>query len=311
MEGPPLGPGGEDITWPDQVAPRGRKASSTRKIKPQTSNLHGGARRSRSATHLVQSPLKACTPVPRTAPDRTRTTPGSASSVPAPLPTLDVSPHTAHAPLPPLPRVPTQPRGRDRAHIPASPHPLAPPLPAYPHGTGLGGIPQARHRHQSPRPRHTHLRSLLRPRPRPRPGTVLSALDPHAALEAAKVGPGRALPQGPCPRAPQGVGGELPPPAGGGTDAAGRMGSHAGRCARPPGSPPPQPPRAPGPHVCPQALAGGPPGDTVRRHPPVGHRPKLNPAHTHPLTDPQASVHRHRRHSQHPRSPARYTARRA
>ena len=41
MEGPPLGPGGEDITWPDQVAPRGRKASSTRKIKPQTSNLIG------------------------------------------------------------------------------------------------------------------------------------------------------------------------------------------------------------------------------------------------------------------------------
>ena len=39
MEGPPLGSGGEDITWPDQVAPRGRKASSTRKIKPQTSNL--------------------------------------------------------------------------------------------------------------------------------------------------------------------------------------------------------------------------------------------------------------------------------
>ena len=38
MEGPPLGPSGEDITWPDQVAPRGRKASSTRKIKPQTSN---------------------------------------------------------------------------------------------------------------------------------------------------------------------------------------------------------------------------------------------------------------------------------
>ena len=38
MEGPPLGPGGEDITWPDQVAPRGRKASSTRQIKPQTSN---------------------------------------------------------------------------------------------------------------------------------------------------------------------------------------------------------------------------------------------------------------------------------
>ena len=39
MEGPPLGPSGEDITWPDQVVPRGRKAFSTRKIKPQTSNI--------------------------------------------------------------------------------------------------------------------------------------------------------------------------------------------------------------------------------------------------------------------------------
>ena len=70
------------------------------------------------------------------------------------------------------------------------------------------------------------------------------------------MGPGRALPRGPGPPAPQGVGGELPPPAGGGVDAAGRMGSHAGRCAPPPGSPPPQPPRAPGPSVCPQAPAG-------------------------------------------------------
>ena len=39
MKGLALGPGGEYITWPDQVAPRGRMASSTRKIKPQTSNL--------------------------------------------------------------------------------------------------------------------------------------------------------------------------------------------------------------------------------------------------------------------------------
>ena len=39
MKGPPLGPGGEDITSPDQVAPRGRKASSTRNRKTQTSNL--------------------------------------------------------------------------------------------------------------------------------------------------------------------------------------------------------------------------------------------------------------------------------
>ena len=40
MKGLPLGLDGEDITWPDQVAPQGRKVSSTRKIKPQTSNLH-------------------------------------------------------------------------------------------------------------------------------------------------------------------------------------------------------------------------------------------------------------------------------
>ena len=39
MKVPPLGPGGEDITWPDQVTLRGRRASSTRKVKPQTSNL--------------------------------------------------------------------------------------------------------------------------------------------------------------------------------------------------------------------------------------------------------------------------------
>ena len=41
MKGPSLGPGGEDITWPDQVAPRGRRKSSTRKVKPQTSNTSG------------------------------------------------------------------------------------------------------------------------------------------------------------------------------------------------------------------------------------------------------------------------------
>ena len=38
MKGPPLGPGGEDITWPDQVASPCRRVPSTRKINPQTSN---------------------------------------------------------------------------------------------------------------------------------------------------------------------------------------------------------------------------------------------------------------------------------
>ena len=42
MKGPALGTGGEDITWPDLVAPRGRRVPSTQKVKPQTSNLvHG------------------------------------------------------------------------------------------------------------------------------------------------------------------------------------------------------------------------------------------------------------------------------
>ena len=38
MKGPPIGASGEDITWPDQVAPRGRRTPSTRNVKPQTSN---------------------------------------------------------------------------------------------------------------------------------------------------------------------------------------------------------------------------------------------------------------------------------
>ena len=44
MKAAPLEPDGEDITWPDQVAPRCRKASSTRKIKPQTSSLSCSSR---------------------------------------------------------------------------------------------------------------------------------------------------------------------------------------------------------------------------------------------------------------------------
>ena len=40
MKGPPLGLRGEDITWPHQVAPRDRKASSTRKVKPHTIKPH-------------------------------------------------------------------------------------------------------------------------------------------------------------------------------------------------------------------------------------------------------------------------------
>ena len=65
MEGPPLVPGGEDITWPDQVAPRGRKASSTRKIKPQTPSprpLYRGAGRPGAAVRVSGQWLAGCGP---------------------------------------------------------------------------------------------------------------------------------------------------------------------------------------------------------------------------------------------------------
>ena len=55
MKSPPLGPGGEDITWPDQVAPRPRKASRTRKLKPQTSTLKP-AKLSSSRQGFIETP---------------------------------------------------------------------------------------------------------------------------------------------------------------------------------------------------------------------------------------------------------------
>ena len=53
MKGPPLGPVGEDITWPEQVAPRGRRTSSTRNVKPQTSHRTPG-----SLAVLARSPMR-------------------------------------------------------------------------------------------------------------------------------------------------------------------------------------------------------------------------------------------------------------
>ena len=47
MKSPPLGPAGEDITWPDQVAPWRRKASTTQTLKPRNlkaSSLYLNAR---------------------------------------------------------------------------------------------------------------------------------------------------------------------------------------------------------------------------------------------------------------------------
>ena len=52
LGGPPTRTGEEDISWPDQVAPRGRKASSTRKIRPQTSNGKPQPRKAGQKRHL-------------------------------------------------------------------------------------------------------------------------------------------------------------------------------------------------------------------------------------------------------------------
>ena len=52
MKEPPVGPGGQEITWDDQVAPRSRQTPSTCKNKPQTSNL----------THTVHGVLGTALP---------------------------------------------------------------------------------------------------------------------------------------------------------------------------------------------------------------------------------------------------------
>ena len=40
-KGPPLGAGGEEITWPDEVARWNRKASNTRHLKPENLKIQG------------------------------------------------------------------------------------------------------------------------------------------------------------------------------------------------------------------------------------------------------------------------------
>ena len=57
MKGPPLGPGGEDITWPDQVARQGRRTSSTRNVKPQTSNPSTTRQRA-TGQHTPPTPVR-------------------------------------------------------------------------------------------------------------------------------------------------------------------------------------------------------------------------------------------------------------
>ena len=57
MKGATLGPVGEDITWPDQVAPRGRKASSTRNLKRQ--NLKTESRIHKCIRCRIFSPICA------------------------------------------------------------------------------------------------------------------------------------------------------------------------------------------------------------------------------------------------------------
>ena len=137
MEGPPLGPGGEDITWPDQVAPRGRKASSTRKIKPQTSNLTTPAsgRRKPAHCHDLKPALKTRVPLLLNALYRTlewlNDNPPPAPLTP-PRPQLMGTPlvalqHVTHRPTaPPPPRLPPSPPPPGQSGTQASKAPPSP-----------------------------------------------------------------------------------------------------------------------------------------------------------------------------------------
>ena len=57
MKGPPLGPGGEDITWPNQVAFRGRRKSRDRNLKPPTSNLGPQCRSIKCTTCKIRAAM--------------------------------------------------------------------------------------------------------------------------------------------------------------------------------------------------------------------------------------------------------------
>ena len=74
------------MTWPEQVAPCGRKASSTRKIKPQTSNLISVAGRGggSNTTHALHSPDPETLPIGKDVPPSHRRVPGNQG---APRPT--------------------------------------------------------------------------------------------------------------------------------------------------------------------------------------------------------------------------------
>ena len=270
-------------------------------------HLHGGARRGRGATRLVSPPLKARTPGPRTTTDQSRTALGSTSSDPAPLPTIDVSPHPADAPLPPPPRILTQRRDGDLARVPARPHPPTPPVLAHPHVTGLRGLPRARDLQQSPRPHHTHAPPLLRPKATAHPRNSGGSAGPTRSSGSCESGPGQSRPSSTLSTGPA---------RGRWRTAASRRG---GGCHRPHGKPcwpmrstpreaTPATSPSPGPPTCPQAPERDPPGDATRRQMPVGHHPKPSTAHTHPLPTPQASTHRHQQQPQHTGSPARHTA---
>ena len=114
MEGPPLGPGGEDITWPDQVDPRGRKACSTRKIKSQTSNLIPLV-----VIPQLSHPYTSTTRGRASAPWRSGTVSQSRSQGRAP-PALALAPLAASVPAAPAPR-PAPPPPRQRPSAPAPP----------------------------------------------------------------------------------------------------------------------------------------------------------------------------------------------
>ena len=126
--------------------------------------------------------------------------PGPTSSVPAPLPTPDVSPHPADAPLPPPPRIPTKLRSGD--HVPMGPHTPNPPPPTAPRQRTTRTPP-------GPPPPPVPMTPPHTPTPTPPPKATAPPRDsggsagPTHSSGSCESGPGQSPPSGAWPAGPE------------------------------------------------------------------------------------------------------------
>ena len=231
--------------------------------------------------------------------------PGGSSAqhcAPLPSPTPPPPPSSRSAPRPkrnairpansqsshPRPTEPPPTRGKQRQGPPA-----APPPPYQPSmSADIQQMPRYRRQRESqPNPEAETVRAYPRVhiRPRPRSPRIPTAQDYDESLRPATAT---------SPHNPITPTNAHPSAQGHGPAQGSRRG---GGCHRPHGKPcwpmrstpwesTPQPPRAPGPPVCPQAPVGDSTGDGTGRQTPVGHHPKPKPAHTNPPPEVRKSA---------------------